>query len=145
MQLFSADATVFSIFFLTPKEWKNWPQKLLIISPDLFIPKSSPDHSPQPRIDFPYYETSGSDICSLICGCYYVLNWKLLLSMIVRMKKCQLSLSEGKLIRYVVIVMNEWMEKPKDNVIVKLSAQFLTFLFWSIGSLGCAIQISITF
>ena len=28
---------------------------------------SSPDHSPQPRIDFPYYEISEPDICSLIC------------------------------------------------------------------------------
>ena len=41
MQLFSADATVFSkknlILFLTPKKLKNGPQKLLIIGPDPFI------------------------------------------------------------------------------------------------------------
>ena len=70
MQLFSADAKVFSKkkIFLTPKKWKNWPQKLLIIGPDPFISQSSPEHSPQPRIDFSYYEISGPDICSLICG-----------------------------------------------------------------------------
>ena len=71
MQLSSADAIVFSKkfnFFLTPKKWKNGPQKLLIIGPDPFISQSSPDHSPQPRIDFSYYEISGPDICSLICG-----------------------------------------------------------------------------
>ena len=40
MQLFSADAIVFSRkiqFFLTPKKWKNLPQKLLIIHPWLFL------------------------------------------------------------------------------------------------------------
>ena len=52
---------------MTPKKWKNGPQKLLIIGPDPFISKSSPDHSPQPRIDFSYYEISGLDICSLFC------------------------------------------------------------------------------
>ena len=49
------------------KTLKNWPQKLLIISPNPFISQSSPDHSPQPRIDFSYYKISGPDICSLIC------------------------------------------------------------------------------
>ena len=53
---------------MTPKKWKNGPHKLLIISPDPFISQSSPDHSPQPRIDFLYHEISGPDICSLICG-----------------------------------------------------------------------------
>ena len=71
MQIFSADAMVFSKkfkkFFLTPKKWKNGPQKLLIIGPDPFILQSRPDHSPLPRIDFSYYEISGPDICSLIC------------------------------------------------------------------------------
>ena len=33
------------------------PQQLLIIGPDPFIPQSSPDHSPQPRIDFPYMKS----------------------------------------------------------------------------------------
>jgi hypothetical protein len=41
---------------------------LLIIGPDPFISQSSPDHSPQPIIDFSYYEISGPDICSLIWG-----------------------------------------------------------------------------
>ena len=72
MQLFSADAMVFSKKlkkkFLTPKNWKNEPQKLLIIDPDPFFPQSSPGHSPQPKIDFPYHEISGPDICSLICA-----------------------------------------------------------------------------
>ena len=49
---------------LTPKKWKNGPQKLLIIGPDPFFPQSSPGHSPQPRIDFSYYEISGPDICT---------------------------------------------------------------------------------
>ena len=39
---------------------------MLIIGPDPFISQSSPDHSPQTRIDFSYYEISGPDICSLI-------------------------------------------------------------------------------
>ena len=54
------------------KTLKNGPQKLLIIGPDPFISQSSPDHSPQPRIDFSYYEISGPDICSLICGIFYI-------------------------------------------------------------------------
>ena len=71
MQLFSADPKKFSkkflINFLSIKTLKNEPQKLLIIGPDPFISQSSPDqdHSPQPRIDFSYYEISGPDICSL--------------------------------------------------------------------------------
>ena len=44
---------------------------LLIISPNPFISKSSPDNSPQPRIDFSYYEISGPDICSLICALHF--------------------------------------------------------------------------
>ena len=72
MQLFSADAMVFSKkilnIFLTPKKWKNGPQKLLIIGQNPYISQSSPDHSPQHRIDFSYYEISGPEICSLICG-----------------------------------------------------------------------------
>ena len=32
--------------FLTPKKWKNGPQKLLIIGPDPFISQSSPDQRP---------------------------------------------------------------------------------------------------
>ena len=71
MQLFSADAIVFSKkfskFFFIPKKWKNGPQKLLIIG--LFFPQSSPGHSPQPKIDFSYHEILEPDIYSLICDC----------------------------------------------------------------------------
>ena len=55
-------------FFLTLKKWKNGPQKLLIIGPDPFFPQSSPGHSLQLKIDFPYHEISGPDICSPICA-----------------------------------------------------------------------------
>ena len=58
----------FKLIFCTQKLKKNGPQKLLIIGPDPFIPQSSPGHSPQPKIDSPYHEISGPDICSLICG-----------------------------------------------------------------------------
>jgi hypothetical protein len=79
MQLFSADPKIFSkqflINFLSIKTLKNWPQKLLIISPDPFISQSSPDHSPQPRIDFSYHEISGPDICFLICDLHMYLNF----------------------------------------------------------------------
>ena len=50
MQLFSADAIVFlkklKKKFLTPKKWKNGPQKLLIIGPDPFISQSSQHQRP---------------------------------------------------------------------------------------------------
>ena len=63
MQLLSADPTIFSkknqINFLPMKFLKNGPQKLFIIGPDPLISQSSPDHSPQPRIDFSYYEIWG--------------------------------------------------------------------------------------
>ena len=71
MQIFSADPKIFStnfwIYFLSIKTLKNGPQKLLIIGLNPFISQSSPNHSPQPRIDFSYYEISGPDICFLIC------------------------------------------------------------------------------
>ena len=50
------------------KTFKNGPQKLLIIGPNLFFSQSSPAHSPQPRIDFSYHNMSGTSICSLICA-----------------------------------------------------------------------------
>ena len=56
-QLFSS---VFSIFhghflnFFDPGKVKKGPEKLLIIDPDPFFPQSSPGHSPQAKIDFPY-------------------------------------------------------------------------------------------
>ena len=57
--------------FLPMKNWKKHPKTLLRIGPDPFFPRSSPGISPQPKIDFPYYEISGPDICSLICGKIY--------------------------------------------------------------------------
>ena len=72
MQLFSADPKIFSKFRLifVHKNFKNRPQKLLIIGPNPFTSQSSSDYSPQPRIGFSYHEISGPDICSLICdGC----------------------------------------------------------------------------
>ena len=48
------------------KNWKNHPKKLLRIGPDHFFPLTSQGHSPQPKIDIPYHELSGSDICSII-------------------------------------------------------------------------------
>ena len=47
---------------------KETPSKVAQIGPDPFISQSSPDHSPQPRIDFSYHEISGPDICSHICA-----------------------------------------------------------------------------
>ena len=49
MQLFSADATLQKNLkkkFLPMKNWKNHPKKLLIISPNPFIPRSSPGQRP---------------------------------------------------------------------------------------------------
>ena len=50
MQLFSADAKMLkknlNFVFLPTKSWKNGPQKLLIIGPNLFS-QSSPAHSPE--------------------------------------------------------------------------------------------------
>jgi hypothetical protein len=51
-----------------PEKVKKWATKVAHNRPDPFISQSSPDHSPLPRIDFSYYEISGQDICSLICG-----------------------------------------------------------------------------
>ena len=53
---------------MTPKKWKNGPQKLLIIGPDSFASQSSPDHSPRPIIFFFTYEILGPDICFFICA-----------------------------------------------------------------------------
>ena len=58
------------------KNWKNHPKKLLRIGPDHFFPLTSQGHSPQPKIDFPYHEISGPDICSLICGENMAVQWQ---------------------------------------------------------------------
>ena len=43
-----------------------------VLGPYPFFPTVQP--GPQPRIDFPYYEISGPDICSLICVAVYSNN-----------------------------------------------------------------------
>ena len=69
MQLFSADAAIFSKKKNLPmKTKKNRPQKLLIIGPNLFF--HSPAHSQQPKIDFSYHKNVPPSICSLICAWY---------------------------------------------------------------------------
>ena len=50
MQLFSADAIV--IFFFDPEKVKKRASKVAHNQPNPFFSQSSPDHSPQPRIDF---------------------------------------------------------------------------------------------
>ena len=71
MQLFSADAIAFSKKnkkkFFDHEKVKKWASNVAHNRPRPFFPLSSPGHSPQPKIDFPYYEISGPDICSLIC------------------------------------------------------------------------------
>ena len=56
MQLFSADPVVFSKmnFFFDPEKVKKWASKAAPNRPRPFFPQSSPGHSPQPKIDFPY-------------------------------------------------------------------------------------------
>ena len=74
MQLFSADAMVFSKkiwLFFDPEKVKKRASKVAHNQPNPFFSQSSPNHSPQPRIDFSYYEISGPDICSLICESKY--------------------------------------------------------------------------
>jgi hypothetical protein len=56
--------------FFDPEKVKKQALKVAHNRPNLFFSQSSPDHSPQPRIDFPYYKISGPDICSLICTCH---------------------------------------------------------------------------
>ena len=64
MQLFSANATIFSN---AHKKLKKPPSKVAHNRPKPFLTQPSPSHSQQPKIDFSYYEISGPDICSLIC------------------------------------------------------------------------------
>ena len=102
--------------FLVPKKWKNGPQKLLIISPDPFISQSSPDHSPLPRIDFSYYEISGSNICFLICGRASVLD---------------LSIS----VNYYCFDVSFWLSAAipvhKSYQHARLSSLYMKGLFWA--------------
>ena len=64
-QILSSDLYQKNFLFL--KKVKKLASKVDHNRPRPFFPQSSPDQSPQPRIDFPYYEISEPDICSLIC------------------------------------------------------------------------------
>ena len=67
MQRFSANAIVFSKKFkkfFDPEKVKKLASKVAHNGPRPFYSTVQP--RPQPRIDFPYYEISGPDICSLI-------------------------------------------------------------------------------
>ena len=71
MQLFNADPKILSKnfkLFSVHKNFKKRSSKVAHNWPKPFFPQSSPAHSPQPKIDFLFYEISGPDICSLICG-----------------------------------------------------------------------------
>ena len=63
MQLFSADATMFSNFFFF-----FLPAKVVHNRPKTFLPQPSPSHSQQPKIDFSYHKNVPPTICSLICA-----------------------------------------------------------------------------
>jgi hypothetical protein len=54
-------------FFFDPEKVKKQASKIAHNWPNPFFSQFSPDHSPQPRIEFSYYEISGPDSCSLIC------------------------------------------------------------------------------
>ena len=69
MHHFSADAIVFSKKILKkfdPEKVKKRASKVAHNWPRSFYFTVQP--RPQPGIDFSYYEISGPDICSLICG-----------------------------------------------------------------------------
>ena len=135
MQLFSADAMVFSKKklkkqFLTPKKWKNGPQKLLIIGPDPLFPQSNPGHSPQPKIDSPYHDILGPDICSLICGveltCYCDNLWN-------DFMLCWCTVQNLWVIFFFTNIQNEFVNGQNWNLpssnSVSLVNEFL-FLWW---------------
>ena len=58
---------ILKIFF-DPEKVKKLASKVAHNRPRPFFPLSSPGHSQQPKINFPYHEISGPDICSIICG-----------------------------------------------------------------------------
>ena len=66
MQLFSADATVFSNFFY--ENIKKWASKVAHDWPQTFFSQVWPGCPNQPRIDFSYYKYVPRLICLLICG-----------------------------------------------------------------------------
>jgi hypothetical protein len=71
MQLFSADATMFSNFFFVffaHKKLKKPPSKVAHNRPKPFIPQPSPTHRQQPKINFSYNKNVPPSVCSLVCG-----------------------------------------------------------------------------
>ena len=63
---------------MTPKKWKNGPQKLLIIGPDPFISQSSPDQWPTAQNWFSILWNLGtrhlfSYLCSAAIYCIWIL------------------------------------------------------------------------
>ena len=71
MQLFSAEAKMFSIFFFfffAHKKLKKPPSKVAHNRPKHFIPQPSPSHSQQPKIDFSCHKNVPPSVCSLVCG-----------------------------------------------------------------------------
>ena len=125
------------------KTWKIRPQKLLIIDP--FISQSSPDQSPQPRIyispetnrnavlvkekyilfNISYYEISGPDICSLICGSRVILILDQLIVLEFQFWACQMKLEFCLKVRY-----------PRKNIHIFFRCQknlpnpIRGFVFW---------------
>jgi hypothetical protein len=71
MQLFSADATMFSkiffFFFFAHKKLKKPPSKVAHNRPKHFIPQPSPSHSQQPKIDFSCHKNVPPSLCLLLC------------------------------------------------------------------------------
>ena len=78
MQLFSADATMFSniyIFFFDHKKLKKPPSKVAHNRPKPFLRQSSPGHSPQPRSSFPFYKKSNAILSLLLSGLHHLLSY----------------------------------------------------------------------
>ena len=58
---------------MTPKKWKNGPQKLLIIGPDPFISQSSPDQLPTAQNwFFILWNLRTRHLFSYLCICYTI-------------------------------------------------------------------------
>ena len=62
--------SVFLDIFFDPEKVKKRASKVAHNRPNPFFSQSSPDYSPQPRIDFSYHEISRADIYSLIWVVY---------------------------------------------------------------------------
>ena len=80
MQLFSADATMFSnfFFFFDHKKLKKPPSKVAHNRPKPFLRQSSPGHSPQPRSSFPFYKKSIATLSLLLSD--YIIHYLIFLT-----------------------------------------------------------------